>query len=105
MRKFLILGNGLPGHNGCARLLRILGLAGFSRAFVAFADDPGAEGAGPPESHGKMLRRFFVRGKSPVCACLRDEPGQRMRKRRSGGPSPGPIACGCAPAGKGVCTG
>lgn len=68
LREFLSLKNGLPSHDTFSRVFRLLDPAAFGRAFGAFLDDLGAEGAGVVAIDGKTLRRSFDRaaGRSPL---------------------------------------
>jgi predicted transposase YbfD/YdcC len=61
LREFLRLENGLPSHDTFSRVFRLLDPGAFGRAFEAFLDDLGAEGAGVLAIDGKTLRRSFDR--------------------------------------------
>lgn len=68
LREFLSLENGLPSHDTFSRVFRLLDPEAFGRAFGAFLDDLGADGAGVVAIDGKTLRRSFDRaaGRSPL---------------------------------------
>lgn len=68
LREFLSLENGLPSHDTFSRVFRLLDPEAFGRAFGAFLDDLGADGAGVLAIDGKTLRRSFDRaaGRSPL---------------------------------------
>lgn len=68
LREFLRLENGLPSHDTFSRVFRLLDPRAFGRAFGAFLDDLGADGAGVLAIDGKTLRRSFDRaaGRSPL---------------------------------------
>ncbi len=59
LREFLSLENGLPSHDTFSRVFRLLDPEAFGRAFAAFLDDLGADGAGVLAIDGKTLRRSF----------------------------------------------
>jgi predicted transposase YbfD/YdcC len=61
LREFLRLENGLPSHDTFSRVFRMLDPGAFGRAFAAFLDDLGADGAGVLAIDGKTLRRSFDR--------------------------------------------
>ena len=61
LREFLSLANGLPSHDTFSRVFRLLDPEAFGRAFEAFLDDLGADGAGVLAIDGKTLRRSFDR--------------------------------------------
>jgi predicted transposase YbfD/YdcC len=61
LREFLSLPNGLPSHDTFSRVFRLLDPQAFGRAFEAFLDDLGADGAGVLAIDGKTLRRSFDR--------------------------------------------
>lgn len=61
LRDFLSLGNGLPSHDTFSRVFRLLDPEAFGRAFGAFLDDLGSDGAGGLAIDGKTLRRSFDR--------------------------------------------
>lgn len=68
LREFLSLENGLPSHDTFSRVFRLLEPEAFGRAFGAFLDDLGADGAGVLAIDGKTLRRSFDRAakRSPL---------------------------------------
>ncbi len=68
LREFLSLENGLPSHDTFSRVFRLLDPQAFGRAFGAFLDDLGSDGAGVLAIDGKTLRRSFDRaaGRSPL---------------------------------------
>jgi predicted transposase YbfD/YdcC len=61
LRELLRLENGLPSHDTFSRVFRLLDPEAFGRAFEAFLDDLGADGAGVLAIDGKTLRRSFDR--------------------------------------------
>lgn len=61
LREFPRLENGLPSHDTFSRLFRLLDPEVFGRAFEAFLDDLGLDGAGVLAIDGKTLRRSFDR--------------------------------------------
>lgn len=61
LREFLSLENGLPSHDTFSRVFRLLDPEAFGRAFAAFLDDLGEDGAGVLAIDGKTLRRSFDR--------------------------------------------
>jgi len=61
LREFMILENGLQSHDTFSRVFRLLDPAAFGRAFAAFLDDLGEDGAGGLAIDGKTLRRSFDR--------------------------------------------
>ena len=68
LREFLSLEHGVPSHDTFSRVFRLLDPEAFERAFSAFLDDLGADGAGVLAIDGKTLRRSFDRaaGRSPL---------------------------------------
>lgn len=68
LREFLSLEGGLPSHDTFSRVFRLLDPEAFGRAFAAFLDDLGADGAGVLAIDGKTLRRSFDRAaaRSPL---------------------------------------
>lgn len=91
LREFLSLENGLPSHDTFSRLFRLLDPQAFGRAFEAFLDDLGAEGAGVLAIDGKTLRRSFDRaaGRSPLHVVTAFGSGARLAIGQSAVPEGG----------------